>query len=139
MSTFLVSMSIRINCLHQSDILSSWHVNIRRVTRPVRSCLMDHAVAVLTALMNSSSATSLAADGGLGWIWGPGLWWFPIAFEGLSGSARLRERGWWHWEGKGAPATANVAEGRRRPKLPEAEKAVVSEEFERGGCTLWLA
>ena len=74
----------------------------------------------------------LRGGDGFGWIWGPGLWWFPNALEGLSGSARLRGRGWWHWEGKGAPATANLAEGRRRPKLPEAEKTVVSEEFERG-------
>ena len=81
----------------------------------------------------------LRGGDGFGWILGLGLWWFPNAFEGLSGSARLRGRGWWHWEGKGAPATANLAEGRRRPKLPEAEKTVVSEEFERGGCTLWLA
>ena len=80
----------------------------------------------------------LRGGDGFGWIWGPGLWWFPNAFEGLSGSARLRGRGWWHREGKGAPATANLAEGRRRPKLPEAEKTVVSEEFERGGALYGL-
>ena len=54
--------------------------------------------------MEGVAGGELCGGEGFRWIWGPGLWWFPDAAEGLGGSARSRGVGRWHWMDWGGPA-----------------------------------
>ena len=66
--------------------------------------------------------TSLAADGGLGWIWGPGLWWFPTKIEhGVHSREGGRSPG--EESGEGEVLVAPEWPGQwRRQELPERKK-----------------
>ena len=47
--------------------------------------------------MKGVAGGELRDGGSFGMNWGFDLWWFPVEFEVLVGSARLRGREWWHW------------------------------------------
>ena len=59
---------------------------------------------------------------GFGWIWGPVLWWFPDAAEGLGGSARSRGGGWWCYTRGGALVATEWTGERRRLHWSEMGK-----------------
>ena len=71
---------------------------------------------------NGVAGGELRGGGGVGRIWGFGLWWFLIVFERLGGSARPWGVERWCWK----CGVDSVCDGRdrrgRRPNRPETMK-----------------